>query len=149
MVVEFDGVPASGCTVITNVIPNSIACTSSPAHVGAATSVARVRNPDTRTGYLPVTGFQFSGGADRMASSLLINKTTIPGCGAILAGDIALKWTCAGCDASHPARIYRAQSAQFNLYLENYNGGLGGCYDNSGAMTSHAAANDSYFWVVE
>src|SRR6185369_14540949 len=57
-VVEFDGVAATGCNVPSGTV---ITCTGSPAHVAAATSVVRVRNPDTRTGYLPASAYQFSG----------------------------------------------------------------------------------------
>src|SRR6185369_16151010 len=108
-VMEFDGVPASGCTVNSSTSPNTIVCTGSPAHVAAATSVVRVRNPDTRTGYLPAAAYQFSGGADRAGNSLHVAKAS---------ANAALTWTCGGCTAGAPARVYRAQSAQFNLYLE-------------------------------
>ena len=135
-VVEFDGVPATGCTVNTSASPNTIACTGSPAHIAAATSVVRVRNPDTRTGYLPATAYQFSGGTDRVLTSLHLAKAT---------ANAALTWTCGSCSAGAPARVYRAQNAQFNLYLEQYSGGVGGAYTNTNAV----ASAQNYFWAVE
>ena len=133
LVVEFDGVPASGCTQSGG---TTITCTASPPHASGA-SVVRVRNPDTRTGYLPSSAFQFSGGTSRTLNSLKITKAS---------ANAALAWTtCNGCSVSAPARIYRAQNAAFSLYLEQYNGGIGGAYTNAGAVTTM----QSYFWTVE
>ena len=94
----------------------------------------RVRNPDTRIGTLPVQ-YTYTVGAAR-ASNLHVGKSS---------ADAVLTWSCAGCAASSPARIYRSQNALFTAYLENYNGGTGGAYSNTGAVSSA----QSYFWSVE
>ena len=141
VVVEFDGVPASGCTQSGG---TTITCTVSPPHPAGA-SVVRVRNPDTRTGYLPLTptpAFSFSGYPPggpwgRSANSLRVAKA-----GGVNA---QLTWTCVGCSASAPARIYRSQNVAFNSYLEQYNGGTGTTYTNSNAVSSA----QNYFWSVE
>ena len=112
----------------------AITCTTTPAHVANSVKV-RVRNPDTRVGYLPVD-YTYVGGSSRTTDSLRVAKS---------GANAMLTWTCGGCSASAPARINRAQDAQFNVYLENYNGGTGGSYNNSGAV----GTAQSYFWTVE
>ena len=98
--------------------------------------MARVRNPDTRMGYLSATAFQLSDGASRPGNSLHGAKAT---------GNANLTWSCAACIASASARVYRAQNGAFSLYLEQYNGGIGGAYSNTNAV----ATAQSYFWTVE
>ena len=94
----------------------------------------RVRNPDTRAANLS-TNYTFVSGTPRTAS-LAVAKS---------GSNALLTWSCSGCDASHPARLYRAQNAAFSLYLETYNGGTGGSYSNSNAISSA----QNYFWNVE
>lgn len=129
--VEFDGAAAAGCTAVTAAV---ITCTGTPAHIAGA-AVVRVRNPDTRAG-TQGAAYLYSGGASRTVNSLRVGKS---------AGDAALTWSCAGCSASAPARVFRAQNASLSVYLENYNGGTGGGWSNTGAV----ATPYSYFWSVE
>jgi hypothetical protein len=135
-VVEFDGMAATGCTVTAT----AIGCTATPPHAPGLVSI-RVRNPDTRIGYLPVQ-YSYTTGSPR-ASNLLVAKAS---------GNANLSWNCAAasCTASAPARVYRSQNAAFSLYIENYNGGASsaggaGAYTNTGAV----ASAQSYFWSVE
>ncbi len=135
-VVEFDGMPATGCTVTAT----TIGCTATPPHAPALVSI-RVRNPDTRTAFLPVR-YTYTTGSPR-ANNLYVTKA---------AGNANLSWSCpaATCTASAPARVYRAQNAQFSLFVENYNGGPStvggaGAFANTGAV----ATAQSYFWSVE
>ena len=129
-VVEFDGVPATGCTVVSGGV---ITCTATPPHAPGSARL-RVRNPDTRTGYLPAN-YLYTAGTSRAVNFRLLKA----------GGNAQLSWNCAGCTAASPARIYRGQNALFTAYLEAYNGGIGGTYTNSGALTSA----QSYFWTVE
>jgi hypothetical protein len=98
----------------------------------------RVRNTDTRTGYLP-GGYGYVGGAPRV-SGLTVAKGTGPG-----SGNAILNWTCGTC-GSPPAKVYRSQNAPFNLNVESYTGGVG-TYTNTGALA--AGTNNTYFWNVE
>ena len=129
--VEFDGIPASGCSLTGSTI---ITCTATPAHVPALATV-RVRNPDTRVAVLPAQ-YQFAAAASRTANSLRVTKS---GASANLA------WACPGCTAGNPGRLYRAQNAAFSLYLEQYNVGTGVSFTNTGALSSA----QGYFWTVE
>ena len=95
-----------------------------------------MRNPDTRSRDLSAGAFSYAAGPSRAGNSLRVTPS---------GANANLSWSCAGCDAANPARIYRAQNAAFNLYLEPYNGGIGGAYTNTGAVSSA----QSYFWTVE
>jgi hypothetical protein len=132
-VVEFDGVPATGCSASSSSV---IVCTGSPAHI-PGNAVVRVRNTDTRRGILAAP-YVYQSGTPRVVNSLRVAKS---------GGDAALTWSCAGCTASAPARVTRSENAPFNLYLEQYNGGASGSWSNTGALAP--SANPSYFWVVE
>ncbi len=133
VVVEFDGVAASGCASNLPAGGTQITCAGTPPHAAGAAAV-RARNPDTRSGALP-GNYQYLGGASR-ASGLRVAKS---------GPDAALTWSCPSCGAGNPAQVYRAQNAALSLYLENYNGGAGGAYTNTGAV----ASAQSYFWTVE
>ena len=138
-VIEFDGVPVytnyggGGCTLSPTQIVCNAGASGTPAHAPGLASI-RVRNPDTRIGYLPAQ-YTYTGGTAR-ASNLHVAKSSV---------DAALTWSCASCAGSNPARVYRSQNALFSTYLENYNGGIGGAYSNTGAV----ATAQSYFWTVE
>ena len=56
-----------------------------------------------------------------------------------------LTWSCAGCTAGNPGRLYRAQNSGFTVYLEQYDVGTASAYSNTGALGSA----QSYFWSVE
>ncbi len=137
-VIEFDGVPVytnygAGCTLSATQIVCNAGASGTPAHAPGLASI-RVRNPDTRIGFVPAQ-YTYTGGASR-ASNLRVAKSS---------ADAALTWSCAGCSSANPARVYRSQNVFFSSYLENYNGGIGGAYTNSGAV----ATAQSYFWGVE
>jgi hypothetical protein len=132
LVVEFDGVAASGCTQSGGTV---ITCTGTPPHAPGSAKI-RVRNPDTRAGGLPGL-YSYVSGTQR-TSNFRVAKA---------GSNAALSWSCTGCTAANPARIYRSQNAAFTLNLESYNGGTGGSYSNSGALS--ASANPGYFWSVE
>ncbi len=150
MVVEFDGVAATGCVLNLSTSPQTVVCNTPPHAAGAA--VIRVRNPDTRAKQLAQT-FLFGGGPSRAAESLRVAKS---------GGDAWVSWSCSppsSCTIPAPARLYRSQNALFSLYLETYNGGpsgtiTGGCTPAAGNDSCYAnagvAANPrSYFWSVE
>jgi hypothetical protein len=132
LTVEFDGVAATSCSQSGGTV---ITCTGTPPHFPGAASV-RVRNSDTRQGVMG-QAYTYTGGGPR-ASNLHVAKS---------GSDAALTWSCASCSASAPARVWRSQNAAFTQYVEQYNGGTGGGYTNSGALA--AAAYGSYFWSVE
>jgi hypothetical protein len=129
-VVEFDGVPATGCAWVSASV---ITCTGTPVHWAGA-SVVRVRNSDTRTGYMPVA-FTFNGGGGR-ANNLLVAKS---------GSDALLSYSCPGCITPMP-QVYRSQNNAFSLNVELYSGGAAS-YTNTGALA--ASSNPSYFWSVE
>jgi hypothetical protein len=128
--VEFDGIAATGCTTVSASV---ITCTGTPPHFAGAAAV-RVRNTDTRAGYLPAS-YTFTASSPRVVNSLAVAKS---------GSSAVLSWSCSGCDASHPARIYRSQNAGFTQYNEQYNTPAGP-YTNTGAV----ATAYSYFWNVE
>ncbi len=130
LVVEFDGVPAIGCTQTGGTV---ITCTATPPHAPSLVSI-RVRNPDTRIGFLPAQ-YTYTAGTSR-ASNLRVAKS---------GADAVLTWNCAACSAASPARINRSQNSAFSVYVENYNGGISGAYTNAGAVSSA----QSYFWSIE
>jgi choice-of-anchor C domain-containing protein len=132
-VVEFDGVPATGCSYAG--VPAVITCTATPPHVPGA-ALIRVRNPDTRAGTLP-NGYNYLSGAPRVAAnSLKITKTS---------NSAKLSYTCSGC-TTPPPQIYRSQNAAFSLNVEQFTGGATN-YTDSGVLA--ATANPTYFWSVE
>ena len=128
--VEFDGVPATGCTQSGG---TTITCTGTPPHAPGAAQV-RVRNPDTRATNLS-SNYTFVSGTPR-TTSLTAAKS---------GSDVVITWICTGCTVASPARLYRAQNTVLSQYLEIYNGGISGTYTNTGA----AASAQSYFWNVE
>jgi hypothetical protein len=146
--VEFDGVAATGCT---RVDANTVTCTGTPPHVAGAARL-RIRNSDTRAGYL-ASSFTYSGSdsVSRASGTLTVGKS---------GNDAVISWTCSTCSAGQPARLHRAQNAAMTLYPEIYNGGASGtqtnctaaggnssCYKNASALAS--TAQGSYFWKVE
>jgi hypothetical protein len=137
--VEFDGVPATGCSAASATV---VTCTGTPPHAavsGAGSPVAlRIRNPDTRAAYA-AAAYSYGAGASR-AGNLRVDKS---------GDDALLTWDCGGCGGGAPARIYRSQNRGFTLNVENYNGGTGasGSWTNAGALAP--SANPSYYWVVE
>jgi YVTN family beta-propeller protein len=139
--VEFDGVPAAGCSVDTGTVPQSVACSGTPPHV-PGTAVIRLRNTDTRVG-LVSTLYTYNPGVSR-ASNLRLAKS---------GNNAVLTWNCpdATCTVAAPARVARGQNALITLNPELYNGGASsggsGGWTNTGALAS--GSNGSYFWRVE
>jgi hypothetical protein len=137
--VEFDGVPARGC-VWENA--SRISCAGTPPHVPGAVKV-RVRNTDTRDGYLPVK-YIFTGGVGAFASRTGTSLRAVKSLG----GAVQLTWSCPTCDALvRPARIYRSQDGDFHTFREHYVSGIGGAYDD--VWTVLPQAQPLYFWRVE
>jgi hypothetical protein len=137
--VEFDGVPASGCTTVN---ASNITCTGTPAHLPASVNV-RVRNPDTRTGYLPAN-YLYTTGIPRGITITKITKSGVSNRDAVIA------WSCAGgaCDTL-PTQLYRSQNAALKLNVEHTPGSTGASGVITDAGTLAAGRNPSYFWIME
>ncbi len=130
--VEFDKVPAIGCAASGSGV---ITCTGTPPHVAGAVAL-RARNPDTRAATAAQSYLYAASATPRVVNTLRVAKS---------ASDAALTWSCGGCTAGNPARVYRAQNALFTVFPENYAGGTGGAWSDAGAV----ATAYSYFWSVE
>ncbi len=135
--VEFDTIPATGCVFVSSSV---YTCTATPQHFalgpGGSAVAIRLRNPDTRTGYAGQP-YTYGPGGDRV-SDLVITKTGVAG------ADAALQWSCTGCNTT-PAKIYRSQSAGFNLF-ETYRSAAETSWTQTGALSG---GSPTYFWVVE
>ncbi len=131
-IVEFDGLPATGCVMVSSSV---ITCTGAgtPLHWPGAATV-RVRNNDTRAGLMPVS-YTYAASGSR-ANTLRVAKS---------GNDAALSYTCSGCSSPLP-QVYRSQNSAFSLNVETYIGGAAS-YTNTGALAT--GSNNTYFWSVE
>ena len=51
-------------------------------------------------------------------------------------GEALITWTCTGCNATHPDRLYRAPNTAYSQYLDIYNGGISATSTNTATLSS-------------